>query len=74
MILFIQGRFKIVQIEMHSYYMTYVDSYHIKKGEWIIIWVPTLNVQCLENLTESGGQSVLTLGSLCLPCYMENTP
>ena len=31
------------------------------------------NAQCLQNLAESGEQSVLTLGSLCLPCCVRDT-
>ena len=30
-------------------------------------WITPLNVQCLQNLAESVEQSVLLLGSLCLP-------
>ena len=36
-------------------------------------WVPPLNTQCLHNSTENGERSILTLGSLCLPCCMRNT-
>ena len=35
--------------------------------------VPPLNTQCLQNSVESGGQSLLTLGSFCLPCCVRNT-
>ena len=33
-------------------------------------WFPSLNMQCLLNLPESGERSILKLGSLCLPCYV----
>ena len=35
--------------------------------------VPPLNTQCFQNSAEWGEWSVLTLGSLCLLCYMRNT-
>ena len=35
--------------------------------------VPPLNTQCLKNSVKSGERSVLTLDSLCLPCYMRET-
>ena len=34
--------------------------------------VPPLNTQCLQNSAESGEWSTLTLGFLCLPCYMQD--
>ena len=36
-------------------------------------WVPPLNKQCFQKLAGSGERSVLTLGSLCLPCCVRNT-
>ena len=36
-------------------------------------WVPPLNTQCLENSSESGERTVLTLGSLCLSCCVQDT-
>ena len=36
-------------------------------------WVQPLNTQCLQNLAESGERSVLTLGSLYLPCCVRDT-
>ena len=36
-------------------------------------WVLPLNTQCLQNLAESGDRSVLTIGSLCLPCFVRDT-
>ena len=36
-------------------------------------WVPPLNTQCLQKSAEIGEQSVLTLGSLCLPCCVRDT-
>ena len=35
--------------------------------------VPPLNPQYLQNSAESGKWSVLTLGSLCLPCCVRDT-
>ena len=35
-------------------------------------WVPPLNMQCLQNLSENRKRSVFTLGSLCLLCYMRD--
>ena len=35
--------------------------------------VPLLNTQCIQNLAETGERIVLTLGSLCLPCYVRDT-
>ena len=35
--------------------------------------VKELHTQCLENWVESEKLSVLTLGSLCLPYYMQDT-
>ena len=31
-----------------------------------------INTQCLQNSAENGGRSVLTLGSLCLPCCVRD--
>ena len=36
-------------------------------------WVPPLNTQCLHNFSESVERSVLTLGSLWLPCGVRET-
>ena len=36
-------------------------------------WVLPLNTPCLQNSAESGKWSVLTLGSLCLPCCVRDT-
>ena len=36
-------------------------------------WVLSLNTPCLQNSAESGERSVLTLGSLCLPCCVRDT-
>ena len=36
-------------------------------------WVLPLNTPCLQNSAESGERSVLTLGSLCLPCSVWDT-
>ena len=36
-------------------------------------WVQPLSTQCLQNSAESGERNVLTLGSLCLPCYVRDT-
>ena len=33
----------------------------------------THNTQCLENSTKSGERSVLTLGALCLSCFIRDT-
>ena len=35
-------------------------------------WVPPVNTQCLQNSAESGERSILTLGSLCLPCCVRD--
>ena len=31
------------------------------------------NTQCLQSSAESWERSILTLGSLCLPCYLRDT-
>ena len=36
-------------------------------------WVLLHNTQCVENSAENGELSVLTLGSLCLPCCVQDT-
>ena len=41
----------------------------VKRGRWVL----PLNTQCLQNSAESGERSVLTLGSLCLPCCVRDT-
>ena len=34
--------------------------------------VPPINTQCLQNSAATKERSVLTLDSLCLPCYMRH--
>ena len=36
-------------------------------------WVPPVSTQYPQNTAESGERSVLTLGSLCLPCCVQDT-
>ena len=47
--------------------------YILAKYYFLRRWVLPLSTQCLQNSAETGERSILTLGSLCLPCYVWDT-
>ena len=59
-------------LEEMKYLLKFIFPF-LRSGAEARRWVLPLNTQCLQNSAESGERSVLTLGSLCLPCCMRDT-
>ena len=60
-------------LEEMNYYLIIISFLFLALVRRQIAVLP-LNTQCLQNSAESEEEpSVLTLGSLCLPCYMRDT-
>ena len=59
------------RLYLHVFLLFFISSLWCLDKAWR--WAPPLNTQCFQNLAASGERSVLTLGSLCLPCCVRDT-